>query len=223
MSLHLCFDPIKVEKIERCFDLCLRYTYIDHWITALIVGKQPSLSMTVLNKKLHSPYWNLSHLIVAKIMWKRAKQLLWRVAKGPETSSTKMKVLLYSSIHLSGHNVRFHPWTQKVRTKLIYLHFMAVVNKNINFLHVKLVYIINTIFSCGRNLVLLLCTLGRGGNQIIVPYRGDEHDHRHLRLMGDLGQIMFFVSLIVWSFELWVVCKTLAVTHSVHTCMLLIT
>lgn len=34
--------------------------------------------------------------------------------------------------------------------------------------------------------------LGRGGNQIIVPYRGDEHDYRHLRLMGDLGQMMFF-------------------------------
>ena len=38
---------------------------------------------------------------------------------------------------------------------------------------------------------------GRGGNQIIVPYRGDEYDYRHLRLMGDLGQIMFFVSHII--------------------------
>lgn len=34
--------------------------------------------------------------------------------------------------------------------------------------------------------------LGRRGNQIIVPYRGDEHDYRNLRMMGDLGQIMFF-------------------------------
>ena len=40
-----------------------------------------------------------------------------------------------------------------------------------------------------------LCAIpGRGGNQIIVPYRGDEQDYRGLRLMGDLGQIMFFVS-----------------------------
>lgn len=37
--------------------------------------------------------------------------------------------------------------------------------------------------------------LGRRGNQIIVPYRGDEHDYRNLRMMGDLGQIMFFVSV----------------------------
>ena len=41
---------------------------------------------------------------------------------------------------------------------------------------------------------------GRGGNQIIVPYRGDEYDYRHLRLMGDLGQIMFFVSHMITVF-----------------------
>ncbi|EDV29517.1 expressed hypothetical protein [Trichoplax adhaerens] len=33
--------------------------------------------------------------------------------------------------------------------------------------------------------------LGRVGTQIMVPYRCDEHDIRHIRLMGDLGQIMF--------------------------------
>jgi uncharacterized protein YbjT (DUF2867 family) len=31
--------------------------------------------------------------------------------------------------------------------------------------------------------------LGRVGSQIVVPLRGDEHDYRHLRPMGDLGQI----------------------------------
>lgn len=36
--------------------------------------------------------------------------------------------------------------------------------------------------------------LGKMGSQIVVPYRGDEHDHRHLRLMGDLGQVVFLVS-----------------------------
>ena len=46
-------------------------------------------------------------------------------------------------------------------------------------------------------LLLLFFLSGRGGNQIIVPYRGDEHDYRHLRLMGDLGQMMFFVSLFL--------------------------
>lgn len=33
--------------------------------------------------------------------------------------------------------------------------------------------------------------LGRVGSQVIAPYRGDEHDYRHLRPMGDLGQIVF--------------------------------
>ena len=34
---------------------------------------------------------------------------------------------------------------------------------------------------------------GRVGSQIVVPYRGDEHDYRHLRPMGDLGQVTFLV------------------------------
>lgn len=33
--------------------------------------------------------------------------------------------------------------------------------------------------------------LGRVGSQMVVPYRGDEHDYRHLRPMGDLGQLVF--------------------------------
>ena len=36
--------------------------------------------------------------------------------------------------------------------------------------------------------------LGRMGSQIVVPYRGDEHDYRYLRLMGNLGQVVFLVS-----------------------------
>lgn len=45
-----------------------------------------------------------------------------------------------------------------------------------------------------------LYALGRGGNQIIVPYRGDEMDYRSLRLMGDLGQIMFFVRICLYMY-----------------------
>jgi len=33
--------------------------------------------------------------------------------------------------------------------------------------------------------------LGKIGSQVIIPYRGDHYDVRHLKLMGDLGQIMF--------------------------------
>lgn len=35
--------------------------------------------------------------------------------------------------------------------------------------------------------------LGRVGSQVVVPFRGDEHDYRFLRLMGDIGQILFVV------------------------------
>ena len=38
--------------------------------------------------------------------------------------------------------------------------------------------------------------LGRMGSQVIVPYRGDEHDYRHLRLTGDLGQVVFLVRYV---------------------------
>lgn len=34
--------------------------------------------------------------------------------------------------------------------------------------------------------------LGRVGSQVVCPYRGDEHDYRHLRVMGDIGQILFY-------------------------------
>lgn len=33
----------------------------------------------------------------------------------------------------------------------------------------------------------------RTGTQIIIPFRGAEDDFRHLRVMGDLGQIVFVV------------------------------
>ena len=36
--------------------------------------------------------------------------------------------------------------------------------------------------------------LGRMGSQVVVPYRGDEHDVRHLQPMVDLGQMAFLVS-----------------------------
>ena len=39
---------------------------------------------------------------------------------------------------------------------------------------------------------------GRVGSQIVVPLRGDEHDYRHLRPMGDLGQITPMVSHYLW-------------------------
>jgi hypothetical protein len=32
--------------------------------------------------------------------------------------------------------------------------------------------------------------LGRCGSQVIVPYRGDDNSFRHLKVMGDLGQIV---------------------------------
>ena len=56
-----------------------------------------------------------------------------------------------------------------------------------------------TVFGCtgflGRylinNLGRLTCLiLGRTGTQTVIPYRGCDDDKRHLKLMGDLGQIV---------------------------------
>jgi NADH dehydrogenase (ubiquinone) 1 alpha subcomplex subunit 9 len=42
----------------------------------------------------------------------------------------------------------------------------------------------------------LVNRLGKQGTQVVIPYRGDELDYRHLKVMGDLGQIVpLFYSL----------------------------
>ncbi|KAJ3097180.1 hypothetical protein HDU97_005099 [Phlyctochytrium planicorne] len=50
---------------------------------------------------------------------------------------------------------------------------------------------IATVFGCtgflGRYLVN---SLGKKGNQVITPYRGSDDEKRHLKVMGDLGQIV---------------------------------
>ena len=35
---------------------------------------------------------------------------------------------------------------------------------------------------------------GRVGSQVVIPYRGNEYDCNQLKVMGDLGQILLFVS-----------------------------
>lgn len=37
---------------------------------------------------------------------------------------------------------------------------------------------------------------GKIGSQIIIPYRGDQTYIERLRLTGDLGQVLFFVSIL---------------------------
>lgn len=41
------------------------------------------------------------------------------------------------------------------------------------------------------------------GSQVLVPFRGSEDSHRHLKLMGDLGQVLshrIFFLLFEWDF-----------------------
>lgn len=41
------------------------------------------------------------------------------------------------------------------------------------------------------NFILIFCgfPLAKMGSQVLVPFRGSEDDPRHLKLMGDLGQV----------------------------------
>lgn len=40
----------------------------------------------------------------------------------------------------------------------------------------------------------IVCFLsGKEGDQVIAAYRGDPYDHRHLKVLGDLGQILYQV------------------------------
>lgn len=48
-------------------------------------------------------------------------------------------------------------------------------------------------FSNALSKTFLLCS-AKEGSQIIVPYRGDVYHLRELRLLGDLGQVLFTVS-----------------------------
>jgi len=44
-----------------------------------------------------------------------------------------------------------------------------------------------------NNNLFLFYFLAKEGSQIIVPYRGDTYNLRELRLLGDLGQVLFTV------------------------------
>lgn len=43
--------------------------------------------------------------------------------------------------------------------------------------------------------------VAKAGTQVIIPYR-DEDEKRHLRVMGDLGQIVPMVCYDVWA-RIW--------------------
>lgn len=50
-----------------------------------------------------------------------------------------------------------------------------------------------TVFGASGMLGSIVCNrLGRMGTQVIVPYRGDHYDILPLKLVGDLGQVLFF-------------------------------
>ena len=48
-------------------------------------------------------------------------------------------------------------------------------------------------------IILFLIFSAKSGTQIVIPYRGTDDDVRHLRVMGDLGQIVFLVSLYIYT------------------------
>ena len=42
---------------------------------------------------------------------------------------------------------------------------------------------------------LMISSAGRVGSQVVIPFRGNEYDYNQLKVMGDLGQMLFFVSM----------------------------
>lgn len=48
-----------------------------------------------------------------------------------------------------------------------------------------------TVFGPGQIGANVVTRLGRVGSQVIIPYRGDPSKVRHMKLCGDLGQILF--------------------------------
>ncbi|XP_063236665.1 NADH dehydrogenase [ubiquinone] 1 alpha subcomplex subunit 9, mitochondrial [Bacillus rossius redtenbacheri] len=52
--------------------------------------------------------------------------------------------------------------------------------------------VVATVFGAGGFLGRYLCNrLGKIGTQVIVPYRGDHYDVLRLKMVGDLGQVLF--------------------------------
>lgn len=52
--------------------------------------------------------------------------------------------------------------------------------------------IVATVFGCSGLLGTAVCNkLGKTGTQLVLPYRGDFYDVQHLKLCGDLGQVLF--------------------------------
>ena len=52
--------------------------------------------------------------------------------------------------------------------------------------------IVATVFGCNGLLGTAVCNkLGKTGTQLVLPYRGEFYDVQHLKLCGDLGQVLF--------------------------------
>ena len=79
------------------------------------------------------------------------------------------------------------------------MYMYCVMFSNLAHISVISIYMFSNLAVISN--VAFACTAGRVGSQIIVPLRGDEHDYRHLRLMGDLGQITPMVSFGLTWFE----------------------
>ena len=50
-----------------------------------------------------------------------------------------------------------------------------------------------TSFVYTPRLFYLIFLAGKCGSQVIIPYRGDQYDVDRLKILGDLGQVLFQV------------------------------
>jgi len=77
---------------------------------------------------------------------------------------------------------------QQKRNATQYEHYMKYGQGGRNSFNGNIVTVFGGTGFLGR---YVINRLAKVGTQLIVPYRGSEDDVRHIRLMGDLGQIVF--------------------------------
>lgn len=109
----------------------------------------------------------------------------------------------YSSVSLLknssdvGSNIYFYSSFSCADSQSRYLCCVLLPAKKGSFVYSE-VHLLKVMQQFRISQTLFCECLGRIGSQVIIPYRCDQYDLMYLRPMGDLGQLLFLVSLLLW-------------------------